>query len=97
MRNQTKVRIFAETKKQYAMMSREETYQLKYTIALIAEFAKKFHLGKKQAYNYLKRFNGLDYLKSYYDVLHTLSFEETIRDISIICFRNGGKLQYQDL
>ena len=47
------------------MMSREETYQLKYTIALIAEFAKKFHLGKKQAYNYLKRFNGLGYLKSY--------------------------------
>ena len=78
LRNQTKVRIFAETKKQYAMMSREETYQLKYTIALIAEFA-------------------LDYLKSYYDVLHTLSFEEAIRDISIICFRNGGKLQYQDL
>ena len=33
----------------------------------------------------------------YYDVLHTLSFEEAIRDISIICFRNGGKLQYQDL
>ena len=63
LRNQTKVRIFAETKKQYAMMSREETYQLKYTIALIAEFA----------------------------------FEEAIRDISIICFRNGGKLQYQDL
>ena len=31
----------------------------------IAEFAKKFHLGKKQAYNYLKRFKGLDYLKSY--------------------------------
>ena len=26
-----------------------------------------------------------------------LSFEEAIRDISIICFRNGGKLQYQDL
>ena len=94
LRNQTIVRIFAETKKQYAMMSREETYQLKYTIALIAEFAKKFHLGKKQAYNYLTRFNGLDYLKSYYDVLHTLSFEEAIRDISIICFRNGGKLQY---
>ena len=87
LRNQTIVRIFAETKKQYAMMSREETYQLKYTIALIAEFAKKL-------YNYLKRFNGLDYLKSYYDVLHTLSFEEAIRDISIICFRNGGKLQY---
>ena len=78
------------------MLSREETYQLKYTIALIAEFAKKFHLGKKQAYNYIKRFNGFDYLKSFYDVLHTLSFEEAVRDISIICARNGGNLKYQD-
>lgn len=78
------------------MLSREETYQLKYTIALIAEFAKKFHPGKKQAYNYIKRFNGFDYLKSFYDVLHTLSFEEAVRDISIICARNGCKLKYQD-
>lgn len=76
-------------------MSREESYQLKYTIALIAEFAKKFNIGKKQAYNYLKRFKGLSYLKSFYDVLHTLSFEEAIQDISIICRRNGGELKTQ--
>lgn len=78
-------------------MSREETYQIKYTIALIAEFGKKFHLSNKQAYNYLKRFNGLSYLKSFYDVLHTLSFEEAVHDISVICHRNGGQLQYQGL
>ena len=77
-------------------MSREETYQLRYTIALIAEFAKEFGLGKRQAYNYIKRFRGLDYLKSFYDVLHTRSFEEAVHDISIVCSRNGGKLQYQD-
>lgn len=76
-------------------MSREESYQIKYTIALIAEFAKKFNLGKRQAYNYLKRFKGLNYLNSFYDVLHTLSFEEAIHDISVICHRNGGKLEYK--
>lgn len=78
-------------------MSREETYQLKYTIALIAEFARTFNLGKKQAYNYLKRFKGLSYLKNFYDVLHTLSFKEAVQDISIICSRNGGELKYQGL
>lgn len=78
-------------------MTREETYQVKYTIALVAEFAKKFNLGKRQAFNYLKRFKGLVYLKEFYDVLHTLSFEEAIHDISIICQRNGGKLQYPGL
>ena len=40
-------------------MSREETNKLKYTIALIAEFADRFGVGEKQAYNYLSRFKGL--------------------------------------
>jgi len=74
-------------------MAREELNKLKYTIALIAEFAKKFNLGQRQALHYLKRYKGLDYLQSFYDVLHTKSFEETLHDISIICQRNGGGLQ----
>lgn len=74
-------------------MAREELNKLKYTIALIAEFAKKFNLGQRQALNYLKRYKGLDYLQAFYDVLHTKSFEETLHDISIICQRNGGRLQ----
>ena len=77
-------------------MSREETNQIRYIIALIAEFAKKFNLGQRQAYNYLKRFKGIDYLMSFYDVLHTQSFEDAIHDISIICERNGGTLKYQN-
>ena len=74
-------------------MAREELNKLKYTNALIAEFAKKFNLGQRQALNYLKRYKGLDYLQAFYDVLHTKSFEETLHDISIICQRNGGGLQ----
>ena len=76
-------------------MSREETNQIRYIIALIAEFAKKFNLGQRQAYNYLKRFKGIDYLMSFYDILHTQSFEDAIHDISIICERDGGTLKYQ--
>ena len=64
--------IFAHTKER--IMSREETNKLKYTIALIAEFAEKFGIGEKQAYNYLSRFKGLAHLFSFYDVIHTLSF-----------------------
>ena len=74
-------------------MAREELNKLKYTIALIAEFAKKFNLGQRQALNYLKRYKGLDYLQAFYDVLRTKSFEETLHDVSIICQRNGGGLQ----
>lgn len=78
------------------IMSREETYYVRYTVALIAEFAKRFSTSKTAAYNYLKDFKGLDYLKEYYDVLHTLSFEEAIYALAKVCQRNGGQLQYKE-
>lgn len=75
-------------------MSRSELNKLKYTIALIAEFAKKFCIEEKQAYNYLKRFKGMMYLESFYDVLHTLSFEDSIEAITVVCNQHGGQLKY---
>ena len=73
-------------------MSREETNKLKYTIALIAEFADRFGIGEKQAYNYLSRFKGLAHLFSFYDVIHTLSFEDAIDTMVQVCTHNGGGL-----
>lgn len=75
-------------------MSREETNKLHYMIAFIAEFARKFSIGERQAFNYIRRFHGMEYLDSFYDVLHTQSFEDAIESTSTICQRNGGKLKY---
>ena len=74
-------------------MSREETNRLKYTIALIAEFACRFGIGEKQAYNYLSRFKGLAHLTAYYDVIHTQSFEDAVDAMAQICYNNGGGLR----
>ena len=30
------------------------------------------------------------FLKEFYDVEHTLSFEEVLDDLTVICRRNGG-------
>ena len=76
-------------------MSREDTNRLRYTIALIAEFAKRFGIAEKNAFNYILRFKGIDYISQFYDVLHTQSFEDGIEAITIICHRNGGQLKYQ--
>lgn len=75
-------------------MSRSELYKLKYTIALIAEFSKKYNIEERQAYNYLKRFKGMRYLNSFYDVLHTLSFEDAIEAMTTVCNQHGGQLKY---
>ena len=74
-------------------MSREENNKLKYAIVLIAEFANHFGIGEKQAYNYLSRFKGIAHLFAYYDVLHTLSFDDAIEAMTLVCKQNGGGLQ----
>lgn len=73
-------------------MSREEKNRLEYTIALITDFANAYHIKQKQAFNYLRRFKGLDFLKKHYDVMHTQSFEDTIEALTLVCNRNGGGL-----
>ena len=74
-------------------MSREETNKLKYTIALIAEFANRFGIGEKQAYNYLSRFKGLSHLFAFYNVIHTQSFDDAVDMMIQVCAHNGGGLR----
>ena len=74
-------------------MSREETYQLKFTIALVADFAKNYQINQRQAYNYLRRFKGFDFLQKHYDIMHTQSFEDAIETLTLVCRRNGGQLE----
>ena len=74
-------------------MSREETNKLKYTIALISEFADRFGIGEKQAYNYLSRFKCLAHLFTFYNVIHTLSFDDAVDMMIQVCAHNGGGLR----
>ena len=53
-------------------MSRTEKSKLDFTVALIAEFASAYKLKQKQAFNYLNRFKGIQFLHKHYEVLHTL-------------------------
>ena len=73
-------------------MSREDHNTIGYVVALISEFAAKYGIPPRQAYAYLKRFKGLDYLYKHYNVLHTFSFEDTVQSVSDVCRHNGGKL-----
>ena len=53
-------------------MSREEHNKAGYVIYLISEFAQKFGIHPNQAYQYIKRHKGLEYLYKHHNVLHTL-------------------------
>lgn len=73
-------------------MSREEQNRIAFTIALVTEFAEAYSIKQKQAFNYLKRFKGMEFLQKHYDTLHTQSFEDVIESLAMVCHRNGGQL-----
>ncbi|MBR0502535.1 MAG: DUF3791 domain-containing protein [Paludibacteraceae bacterium] len=74
-------------------MSREDHNTVGYVVALINEFSAKFQIQPRQAYAYLKRFKGLDYLYKHYNVVHTFSFKDSVEALVEVCKNNGGKLQ----
>ena len=66
--------------------------KLAYIIAVVNEFAAKFSLNSQQAYRYLDRFKGIDFVDKFYNVEHTQSFEDVVEDLALFCRKNGGQL-----
>lgn len=74
-------------------MSKQETNILRFTIAVVTEFARFYGISQKQAYNYLVRFRGMEHLDEFYNVLHTQSFEDNVEVLTEVCQHNGGQLR----
>ena len=66
--------------------------KLAYIIAVVSEFAATFKLNPQQAYRYLDRFKGIDFVDKFYNVEHTQSFEDVVEDLALFCRKNGGQL-----
>ena len=66
--------------------------KITYIIAVISEFAARFGLNPQQAYRYLNRFKGIDFVDEFYSVEHTQSFEDVVDDLALYCHKNGGAL-----
>lgn len=74
-------------------MSKQESNILRFTIAVVTEFARFYGISQKQAYNYLVRFKGMEHLDEFYNVLHTQSFEDNVEVLAEVCQNNGGQLR----
>ncbi|MDR2191519.1 MAG: DUF3791 domain-containing protein [Endomicrobium sp.] len=61
-----------------------------YFVACVDEFAKANNLSAKQAFDYLYKYKGIEFLKQYYDIEHTLSFNDAVSDLTAICKKSGG-------
>lgn len=63
-----------------------------YIIALVNEFAKKYGLSDKQAFNYIHHYQGVSFIEKNYGIIHTLDFDEAIDSVTIYCRKFGGEL-----
>lgn len=66
--------------------------KIAYIIAVISEFASAHSLNTAQAYRYLDRFKGIEFVERFYGVEHTFSFEDVVEDLTEYCHRQGGAL-----
>ena len=63
-----------------------------YMVVCVNEFAEKYSIDYKQAFNYLSKYKAINFLIENYEIEHTLSIDNAIDDLEIIANNNGGHL-----
>lgn len=66
--------------------------KIEYVVACVGAFAQRHGLSNAQAYAYLRRFAGIDFLLDCYAAEHTLSIDDAVADMQVLCERNGGRI-----
>jgi hypothetical protein len=63
-----------------------------FMVLSVNTFAKEKQISVSDAFAYLDKFKGIDYLQEFYDIEHTLSIDDTLEALTEICRQNGGAL-----
>jgi len=58
---------------------------------IIPAFAEAYKMNVQDAYRYLKKYGGIDFLQKHWWALHTDNVLYTLDDIYTICHQNGGQ------
>jgi hypothetical protein len=66
--------------------------QINYTVVCVNEFARKNALHPRTAFLYLYDHKGIEFLQEHYEIEHTLSLDDAVEDLEMICKNNGGEL-----
>lgn len=65
---------------------------IEYVNCCVGAFANRFKLPMSEAYAYLRRFKGIDFLIDCYEAEHTISIDDAVDDITVLCQKQGGRL-----
>ncbi|MCL2158144.1 MAG: DUF3791 domain-containing protein [Oscillospiraceae bacterium] len=73
-------------------MNTQKRNIIDWSVVCVNEFADRFSLDVKTAFKYLYDYGGIDFLQEHYEAEHTLSFDEAVEDLQLVCKNNGGDL-----
>jgi len=59
----------------------------------VSAFSSKKGLDRRDAFNYLYDHQGIEFLVDCYDAEHTLSLDNAVEDLTMVCKNNGGAIE----
>ncbi|NDV66706.1 DUF3791 domain-containing protein [Bacteroides sp. 224] len=71
-------------------IDKETSDKVAFMTFIITKFARAYKMNSQQAYLYLKKYGGIDYLDECWWALHTDNPFWAIRDLYEVCLSNGG-------
>ena len=79
-----------ETIQQICELDSETKSKVRFITFIITMFARAYKMNKQQAYLYLERYGGLDYLFKHWWTLHTEDPYWALKALHTVCYKNGG-------
>ena len=71
-------------------LDKETSDKISFISFIIPKFAETYKMNFQEAYFYLKKYGGLDFLMKHWWTLHTDNDIWAVHDIYEICHQNGG-------
>jgi len=72
-------------------LDKELSDKVSFIAFIIPEFAAAFKMKISDAYKYLKKYGGLEFLHKHWWALHTDNEYYTLLDLYEVCLKNGGQ------
>jgi hypothetical protein len=72
------------------MSDSEMHNKVRFVTFIISQFARAYKMNKQDAYLYLQKYGGLDYIFECWRALHIDNPFWSVRDIYKVCRKNGG-------
>ena len=79
-----------EALEQKCELDRETLDKVSFITFIIPVFARAYKMNKQNAYLYLKKYGGLEFLLEHWWTLHTEDHYWSTRELYEVCYENGG-------